>query len=72
MQARAEAGWTRAEGVRTVADLTCEVWVGLSAASLVGEARGTQRGRRRVGILSCEDSGEELGRGTFRPHQHPV
>lgn len=55
-----------------MADLTCEVWVSLSAARLVGEARGAQRGRHRVGILSCEDSGEELGRGSFRPHQGPV
>ena len=54
-----------------VADFTCEGWVSLSAARLVGEGRGTQRGRRGTGILSCEDNGEELGRVSFRA-QGPV
>lgn len=49
-----------------VAGFTCEVGVSLSEARPVGEGRGTQRGRSGIGILSCEDNVEELGRVGFR------
>ena len=49
-----------------VANFTCEMWVSARAARLAGKGRGTQRYRHRMGIPSCEDNGEELGRVSFR------